>query len=361
MRHALIGIILLTRASAAQPSDPAREAQHAQELVRAGKAEDAIPIYQDLLRRSPENAALLMNLCVAEYTAKRYPDAIAHASAALRIEPDLLPARLFLGASRLELGEFAAAIDALRQVAAANPRERNARLMLGEALLGNGQADAAVEHLRAAVEMLPRNPRVWYSLGRAYESLGRQADANEAWARLAALEPSLESHMHAAEVHTAAQRWREASAEWQEALRLAPAKLTVRIGLAEALFRARDYDASMSTLKPVLAGGNAEVQFLYGACLLNLQQPAEAVPYLNAAVARDSKLLPARAAMGQALLQEGKPAEAIPWLQSAIPGDRDGSVRFQLFRAYQLTHRDAEARQAMAEYQRFRSPAPGRP
>ena len=47
--------------------------------------------------------------------------------------------------------------------------------------------------------------------------------------------------------------------------------------------------------------------------------------------------------------------EAIPLLEGAISVDQDGSVHFQLFRAYQLTHREADARRAFAEYQRFRA------
>jgi predicted Zn-dependent protease len=178
---------------------------------------------------------------------------------------------------------------------------------------------------------------------------------------LMVLPTSFESHLHAAEVHSAEQRWREAALEWREALRLAPEKPAIRVGLGEALFRSRDYQASMAALQPLLGSDSAEVQFLYGASLLNLQQPLDAVPYLREAIARDARLLPASAALGQALLQTGKAGEAIPLLQAAVSADRDGSIHFQLFRAYQLTHRDAEAKRALADYQRFRASLPARP
>jgi hypothetical protein len=55
------------------------------------------------------------------------------------------------------------------------------------------------------------------------------------------------------------------------------------------------------------------------------------------------------------LLQTGKPEEAIPWLEGAVSVDRDGSIHFQLYRAYRLTHREADARQALAAYQRLRA------
>jgi predicted Zn-dependent protease len=358
MPVAIVAVALLICPIHGQVPDPAKEAERAQELVAAGKLDEAIRIYRDLSRTSPNNPLLLLNLCVAEYTAKHYREAIANATAALKLQPDLLPARLFLGASYFELGEFTMAIDSLELVIAADPRERNGRLMLGEALLGDGRPAAAVDHLKAAAQMLPANPRVWYGLGRAQEALGLKSAANQAWERLMALPVSLESHLRAAEVHDTGQRWREAAVEWREALGLAPENRTVRLGLGTSLFRSRDYDAAMATLKPLLTTESAEfanVQFLYGASLLNLQQPVEAIPYLRAAVARDARLLPARAALGQGLLQTGKDEEAIPLLESAVSVDPDGSIHFQLHRAYRLTHREAEARQALAAYQRLRA------
>jgi len=360
MLLAAIAVVFLAWPTCAQPPSPAREAQRAQELMTAGKVDEAISIYQALVRDSPDNPVLLLNLSVAEYTGRRFREAAATATAALKLQPDLLPARLFLGASYLELGELPAAIESLKTVVAANPRERNGRLMLGLALLQAGEPGDSLEHLEAAAEMLPTSTRAWYGLGQARESLG-QTQAKQAWERLMALPPSLESHLHAAEVHSAEQRWRDAALEWREAQRLAPENSAVRLRLAESLYRSRDYQAAMSTLKLLLTGDSAEAQFLYGASLLNLQQPLDSIPYLREAMTRDTHLLSARAALGQALLQTGKAAEAVPLLEAGLSADQDGSTHFQLFRAYQLTHREAEARRALADYQRFRASLAARP
>jgi predicted Zn-dependent protease len=157
-----------------------------------------------------------------------------------------------------------------------------------------------------------------------------------------------------AETHNAEHRWRQAAVEWHEALKLAPENRKARLAYAWALFRSRDYEAAMSAVKDLLSTDDANVQFVYGASLANLQQPAEALPYLRTAIARDPILLAARAALGQCLLQTGKVEEAIPFLESAASTDEDGSTHFQLFRAYQLTNRKMEAQKALAEYQRLR-------
>ena len=333
----------------------AEDYERARQLLTAGRAAEAAVIYRQLARADGANADLLLNLSIALYQAKDFRGAAESAAEALRVKPDMLPARLFLGASYLELGEYPEAIAALDRVVAANPNERNGRLMLGKALLAAGQPGRAVEQLEAATQMLPANAAAWYALGRAREALGQKDAAHEAWQRLKALPPSPESHRHAAEGDAADLRWREAALAWQAALRLAPDDRNIRMGLAEALYRSRDYTAAMAVLKPLLPTELPGAVFLYGASLVNLQQPAEAIPYLRAALARDPHMLPACAALGQALLQTGKPEQAIPLLAQARSADSDGSLHFQLFRAYQLTHRKAEARQTLAEYQRLRA------
>jgi tetratricopeptide (TPR) repeat protein len=347
----LLSLMFMACVSFAQNTDEER----ARQLLTSGHPAEAAAIYQDLARANPANANLLLNLSIAEYKAGHFRESAESATAALKLNPNLAPASLFLGASLLELGEFTQSGESLERAVAADPKDRNARLMLGEALLRAGRAAAALEHLQAAADMLRANPRVWYALGRAYEALGRKEAAADAWRTLLALPSSFESHVHAAEVNDAEHRWREAAGEWRQASEFAPHSRTARIGLAWSEFRSRNYDAAMAVLKPLLKSDDtATVQFLYGASLLNLQQPAEAMPYLRAALAHDPGLLSASAALGQALLQTGQPDEAIPLLKRALAVDQDGSTHFQLFRACQLAGRNADARQALAGYQRLR-------
>ena len=77
-------------------------------------------------------------------------------------------------------------------------------------------------------------------------------------------------------------------------------------------------------------------------------QPGKAVPLLERAVARDPKLLPAQAALGRAYLEAGETAKAIAPLKAALETDRDGSLHYQLARAYRATGRADLASQALA-------------
>ena len=150
------------------------KARRAAELVLAGKPEEAIPLYQDLVRALPNDAGILLNLSIAEFKAKRYSDAAEHAGAVLKIQPDSPAANLFLGSSYEELGEHAMALEPLEKVLAARPQDRNARLMLAEALLNLERYEPAVTQFEAARDLVPENPKVWYGLGRAYEGLSER-------------------------------------------------------------------------------------------------------------------------------------------------------------------------------------------
>ena len=170
-------VLLLLAASVlwAQPEDTAAKSKRARELVVAGKVEEAIPIYQGLLREHPDDAAILVSLSITEFKAKRYRDAATHAAAALGLQPDSLAANLFLGSSYEELGEHSLALPPLEKVLAAQPQERNARLMLAEALLNLERYEEAAAQFQKASELAPENSKVWYGLGRAFDALSENA------------------------------------------------------------------------------------------------------------------------------------------------------------------------------------------
>ncbi len=465
-------LVLFAAALLSPVEDPAAKARRAAELVVAGKADEAIPIYKDLVLSFPGDPGILLNLSIAEFKAKRYSDAAAHASAVLKLQPDSLAANLFLGSSYEELGEHALALDPLQKVLARQPRERNARLMLAEALLNlqrYQEADAEFQNLR---ELAPENPRVWYGLGRVYEALSekmmqeletsspdssyrhaltadfllkqrrygsafthyrlaleghvnlpgahvglatvyertghsswaeterqreRQAApdchnrtpacdfaaqrfrditqaagsstapealywghkayaemAKDAYERLLQLPPGLEAHMYQAKTFDQRGLSGEAAAEWREALKLAPRDVRIETSLAWSLFRAHDFAAALPVVQELLQTqhDSSELNFLFGAILLNLDEPGKAIPPLEASLRIHDDFLPAHVALGRALLQTAKPKLAIPHFQAALETDEDASAHFGLLRAYELSSETSLAAKSKAEYLR---------
>ena len=348
----------------AQADQASEKLRQAREFVIAGKPEQAIPIYQELVGAVPNNPELLTDLCIAEFKAKRYRDAIGHAQAALRLRPDLLSANLFLGASYVELGESAAAIPSLNKVLGAQPNERNARLMLAQALSGAKRYKEAAQQFGKLSELVPDNPKVWYGLGQTYDRLSQRTRgerekyrelAQQAYDRLMRLPRSSEAYVHAAELRAESGEWAEAARQWREALKLAPDDGRIRTGLVWALYRSRDYEAALALIEGMRKGDadSAELNFLSGASWLNLEEPEKSIPYLEKAVGADSHSLPAQGALGQALLKTGRAKDAIPHLKAALPIDEDGSGHFQLFRAYKIAGQGEAAKQALSDYKGF--------
>src|SRR5947209_19852149 len=132
----------------AQSGDPAAEAQRAKELMSAGQYEQAIPIYQRIVKAMPGNSGLLLNLALAEHMAGRETEALPHLEAVLKAQPNLTPALVALAEARLARNEPKLAIAPLEKLVAADTKNREARGMLAAALMDAGRFDHAAAQYR---------------------------------------------------------------------------------------------------------------------------------------------------------------------------------------------------------------------
>jgi Tfp pilus assembly protein PilF len=94
-----------------------------------------------------------------------------------------------------------------------------------------------------------------------------------------------------------------------------------------------------------------DLNYMEGDSLLHLEEAGRAIPYLEAAVRADPKMMGAHASLGLAYARAGQPSKAVPHLEAASPIDADGSLSYQLSRAYQATGQPEHARQALERYQ----------
>lgn len=96
------------------------------------------------------------------------PQALTAFAEAVRLDPKLTPARVYLGAALLASGKTAAAIVQLERAVALLPRDPQIRLQLAVAYERADDLLAAVEQLRQAAELAPNDTEFAYQLGRAY-------------------------------------------------------------------------------------------------------------------------------------------------------------------------------------------------
>ncbi len=187
-----------------------------------------------------------------------------------------------------------------------------------------------------------------YWQSRAFAMMGRKA-----LERLERLPEGEEIHELRAESLRARRQNLEAIKEWRLALQYAPKDRHLREELLSSLYQARDYTAAMPLADELLRAepASAALNLTKGDILLSSQETEKAIPFLKAAVKTDPKLLPAHHALGRAYMQVGKPAAAIPHLVAALSIDEDGSLRYQLARAYQSTGQAELAKKTLEEYQ----------
>jgi tetratricopeptide (TPR) repeat protein len=441
--------------------------------MSAGRYEEAIPIYQRLVKADPANPGWLLNLGLAQHAAGRDREAIVSLESFLKSQPDALPALISLGAARMAVNQPAEAIAPLRKAVAAKPDDTETRGLLASALLEAKHLDEAAAEYRKLTAALANDPRAWYGLGMVYQATAaaafdqlQKADAtspyvaalvaetrvqrrqfrsgfffySEAakqlpnlhgihaaladvyrktghsdWAgeedakeralpppdckqhpvecefaaghdlqiltaphrgplpaeslywrakaanelamqslfRLGQLPPSAELHQLRAEIARGQGQHMEAAREWREALALLPNDPRIRQELAASLLMAQDYTAALAESEAMLKAGarSAELNFIAGDSLLRMEDPEKAVAYLKSALALDPKLLAADASLGLALARLGKHAEAVPHLEKALELDDDGSLYYQLARAYQALGQREKSATAMAKYQ----------
>ncbi|MBS1832345.1 MAG: tetratricopeptide repeat protein [Acidobacteria bacterium] len=180
--------------------------------------------------------------------------------------------------------------------------------------------------------------------------------ATRAFAQLGKLPPSPDLYLLKAELASQRGQHAEAAKELAEALKLVPGDRRLEYNYAASVFLSGDYEKAIPLLEREMNrdAKNPEIYFFLGSAYSRLSRPEEALTYLRAAVAYDPKFLDAQAALGRALAQAGKPAEAIPHLEAALPQDEDGSLLYELSRAYQAAGDRDKARAALAKYQEIR-------
>jgi len=167
--------ILSPSSSFGQSDDLALKSQRAREFMADGKFLEAVPLYRELNRAVPNNPGLLLNLGMALHMAGDERNSIPHLEAAVKLDPKLAPAWLFLGAARLQLGKTPAAVEALKMVLGLQPDHRGALEMLAGALLSLDRPREAADQYGKLVDLDPTSSPAWYGLGRSYESLSVRA------------------------------------------------------------------------------------------------------------------------------------------------------------------------------------------
>jgi tetratricopeptide (TPR) repeat protein len=153
----------------------AEKSQEAKQLMAEGKFQQAIVVYRELNGAVPNNPGLKLNLGMALHLAGKKREAIQELEEAVKLDPHMAPAWLFLGTTRLQLGEPSAALKPLRTVLQLRPDQHQARQMLADALFSLDRLEEARTEYQRITTGDSQNAPAWYGLGRCYELLSSGA------------------------------------------------------------------------------------------------------------------------------------------------------------------------------------------
>lgn len=252
-----------------------------------------------------------------------------------RVIPDDLDVSLHLAIAAGMLGRFDQAESALREVLRRAPDRADAHTELARVLRASGRAAEALGEAQEGARLAPANPRALLGLAGVLASLRRPAEARAVVERSLEIVPrepdaaaSLGSALYAD------LQYAEAEIAFRRACELAPGRPDLRLSLALALRAQGEREAALIELDLAarLAPGFAALHRTRGEILEELQRPAEARAALERALEIDPHDVPARLKLAR-LLVRGE--------------DLEGAER-ELRRAVEDAPGEAEARRGLA-------------
>jgi tetratricopeptide (TPR) repeat protein len=230
---------------------------------------EAVQLYRDGLRFSPDDPALLAGLayalgnmqCRYEQAVELYKEALHHApdqpnywyihnnyacllsrmdptnipemivqySAAARLKPEFEPAHEALGLALAKSGKLAEATGHLQTAVRLEPNSPEDHCNLGNALALQNEYPEAIQQYQEALRLKPDYAHAENNLARAFEAVGQTNEALTQYQAAVRLEPDAAiTHCNLGNLLLRAGRRDEAIAQFKEALRIQPDNVGAR-------------------------------------------------------------------------------------------------------------------------------------
>jgi len=322
-----------------------------------GDLAGAVTSYESLLQIAPRLAPAYNNLGSLYLRQHEYKKAAATLEKGLKIDPKMSSASALLGIALYELGDYAAAGRSLQSALRANPKDNNAELFLANDLIKLGEFERAADHLRQLSQRQPENQEVWYLLGKVHMKLSEEAltklnalDANSVWV-----------HEISGEVMESMKNYDGALLEYKKAVQVAPQQAGTHYHLGNAYWSLNMWDAATEQFRAELANdpSNCMAQWKIGNIILEKHGDSnEALTEVKKALDACPDLMGARVDRARVLLKLEQPAEAVKDLEAAIKADpAEPSMHFLLAQAYRSLGRTQEAQAEMKVFSKLEESA----
>jgi tetratricopeptide (TPR) repeat protein len=174
-----------------QPNDAKRLLALGNKAIAQGDYDEAIAIFQDLIKLSPRHAIALNNLGSALFNVGRYKEAEACFYRAIKVKADYADPHSNLGNLLLLRGYFADAEKSFRYALKINPRFVDARNNLGLALANLNNLRDAKSNFEKVLKNEPRSTDALRGLALVARTEGRFDDAGAMLDRALQIDPKM--------------------------------------------------------------------------------------------------------------------------------------------------------------------------
>jgi Flp pilus assembly protein TadD len=184
---------------------------------------NAVAIWSDTVAKCPRNARAHSNLANELLQAGRPEDAMEQSGEALRLEPNYPDAYCNLATALFRLGRLPEAAEQYENALRRDPGNARAHYNLGNVLARDGKVSEAVGHFEQAVRLKPEDVAAHNNLANALFLTGRVPEAIRRYEETLQLKPDFaEAHGNLGNALRRMGRVPEAIAQFEEVLRLKP-------------------------------------------------------------------------------------------------------------------------------------------
>jgi arylsulfatase A-like enzyme/Flp pilus assembly protein TadD len=208
----------------------------ASELAGEGRAEEAIAIYEDIVRRQPRSSQAYQGLAHAMHESGRAAEAVAILEEAVRSGISNVAILGMLGAYLLDVGELEKAVSLLEALVQRDPDYAEGHNYLGTAYGRLGRYADARRELERVLELDPSSAAAYNNLGALALSQGHLEDAMAHLSQALALDPGDASALNGMGfAHAGRGEMPKAIEYWRRAIESDPQQFDALFNLALAL------------------------------------------------------------------------------------------------------------------------------
>ena len=269
------------------PNNPRAHCNLGVALSQLGIVQEAIGQYQQALQLKPDSAEAHYSFGVALVGQGRLREAIGHYEQALQISPHDAEVHNGLGIALERAGRVQEAIGQYERALQIKPRFSEAHSNLGNALMEQGRLREAIDHYEQALQIKPEHAEVHYNLAAALERFGRTAEAIAHYEQALHIKPDYaQAHNGLGLALMQTGRIQEAIAQYEQALRVLPDYADAHNNLGAAFMHQGELQQAIGHYEQALLikPEHAEAHYNLGIALVQLGRLEEAIEHWKQAL-----------------------------------------------------------------------------